>query len=738
MTRCSSPRTVLARLFTPLAIFLTGLAAPSALAHLGPVPPTLSGVATPPVPGLIDGDDPIVVDLGKALVLGKALFWDTAVGSDGVACATCHFHAGVDARTKHQVVPAGHASALAGATFEGSDGQTRGYNYELKRSDFPLNQTTSPLLDTVMTRTSNDVVGSSGTFSGTFIDQPPKGSAIDDCSRAIDPVFHVGSVGTRRVTQRNAPTVINAVFNHRQFWDGRANNVFNGSSGWGDRDPNAGVWVKNSDGTVSKQRLNLINSALASQALAPPVNPVEMGCEGRVHADLGRKLLTRRALANQEVHWNDSVLGFYARSKPDKPMNGLNTDYYSLVRQAFNKKYWNSTARGQFGSPKTVNGAPAPQPYSQMEANFGMFFALALQLYETSLVSYESPFDLSERDETGTPISLSASQIRGLEQFENAHCNLCHLGPVFTAAALDTNASLVEQDPLAFGSDTFSVAVSRNVVTRLAGNKGVGIIDTGFAATSVAMDEWDPGLGNVDDFGNPLSFAVQYLQLLAGNTSAVVDATVADVRPCDLQTPIALNQSRTNPTIFTQTDGIQPQSQSSDHCFNSLAAFVPTPAAAAAELAKPETKKMLHIIDSAFKIPTLRNIELTGPYMHNGSMASLEEVVEFYTRGGNFEGASKQFGFVFPQSQLAFDEQGRTDIINFLKSLTDERVRYQRAPFDHPAIRIPYGHVGDHTALEAGNGLGSDLAQDEFLDIAAVGADGMPTPLAPFADLLDP
>ena len=40
-----------------------------------------------------------------AIVLGKALFWDTKIGSDGVACGSCHFHAGSDARTKNQLNP---------------------------------------------------------------------------------------------------------------------------------------------------------------------------------------------------------------------------------------------------------------------------------------------------------------------------------------------------------------------------------------------------------------------------------------------------------------------------------------------------------------------------------------------------------------------------------------------------------------------------------------------------------
>src|SRR5262245_4786636 len=48
--------------------------------------------------------DKYVRDEKALLVLGKALFWDMQVGSDGrTACATCHFHAGADHRTQNQL-----------------------------------------------------------------------------------------------------------------------------------------------------------------------------------------------------------------------------------------------------------------------------------------------------------------------------------------------------------------------------------------------------------------------------------------------------------------------------------------------------------------------------------------------------------------------------------------------------------------------------------------------------------
>src|ERR1043166_8693141 len=68
---------------------------------LRPLAP-LSSVPVPDVPGLSD----YVADKNAAIALGKALFWDMQAGSDGVqACASCHFNAGADSRSKNQINP---------------------------------------------------------------------------------------------------------------------------------------------------------------------------------------------------------------------------------------------------------------------------------------------------------------------------------------------------------------------------------------------------------------------------------------------------------------------------------------------------------------------------------------------------------------------------------------------------------------------------------------------------------
>lgn len=67
-----------------------------------------------------------------------------------------------------------------------------------------------------------------------------------------------------------------------------------------------------------------------------------------------------------------------------------------------------------------------------------------------------------------------------------------------------------------------------------------------------------------------------------------------------------------------------------------------------------------------FKVPSLRNIEKTAPYMHDGSLATLEEVIEHYSKGGNKH--PNKSPIIQP---LKLTEQQKADLVNFLKALTD-------------------------------------------------------------------
>jgi hypothetical protein len=100
-------------------------------------------------------------------------------------------------------------------------------------------------------------------------------------------------------------------------------------------------------------------------------------------------------------------------------------------------------------------------------------------------------------------------------------------------------------------------------------------------------------------------------------------------------------------------------------------------------------------VNGAFKTPTLRNAELIGPYMHNGGMKSLREVVDFYNRGDNFN----NFGLDADIEPIGMTNAQKVDLVNFLRALTDPRVRQEQGPFDHPSLRVFQGHPGNQNAI---------------------------------------
>ena len=141
----------------------------------------------------------------------------------------------------------------------------------------------------------------------------------------------------------------------------------------------------------------------------------------------------------------------------------------------------------------------------------------------------------------------------------------------------------------------------------------------------------------------------------------------------------------------------------------------------------------------AFRTPSLRNVELRAPYFHDGSKATLMDVVEFYDRGGDFNAPNKDPRIV----PLGLSQNQKNALVAFLgRPLTDPRVENETAPFDRPLLysesnRVPVevgpgspgsgGFTPDVVALEppvAGNpsftvgvqnGLGGAPAVLEYL-----------------------
>lgn len=680
-------------------VMVTILAGNSVSAQLAPFGP-LSSVNVPRP----DNINNFIRDKTAAIALGKTLFWDMQVGSDGIqSCASCHFNAGADSRSKNQIQPGQNNSFdIAGAP-----------NYQLQPADYPFHQleNVDDRSSTVL-RSVDDVTSSQGVFRKKFVDIEP-GSAEDVTTPLNDPTFNVNGVNVRRVTRRNAPTVINAVFNFRNLWDGKAQNTFNGVNALGRRDKRAFVLQAPTKRQLKDVRVRINNASLASQAVGPPLNSFEIGAENdeviapfvvnldeseenvevlteegaliekgsavegvsaeesleltkqnkqnikiqpieqpkrrrrfqRFGRKLGKKLLAVTPLNKQVVASDDSVLGSLSKSP-----TGLNKSYERMIKDAFRRKWWDSNLAIRINPKngrrrfirKPKNRPLRSNEYTLMEYNFALFFGLSIQEYESTLISDRTPFD----EFLGGNISaMTTEQIQGFQLFQRNGCIGCHIGSELTAASVSNVNS--------------KGRIERDIFPPQPA------LDTGFFAIGVRPSGEDVGLAGKDEFDNSFSEAILALEgkfkKLLGEEPPFVPDSTGDI-----------------------------------------------------------------VATSAFKTPGLRNVELTAPYFHNGGQSTLEQVVDFYKRGGNFGGLR----------ELNLTQDDKDKIVAFLKSLTDERVRNQQAPFDHPQIFIPNGHPNDENSVvvdSEASSNGVQQAEDDLLEIPAVGRNGG-TPLAKFLD----
>lgn len=687
------------RILLATVIFYAGFAGAQTIS-------SLKGVAVPTPPNL----STYVSNVAVAKVLGKALFWDMGVGTDDniQACASCHFHAGADNRAKNQLDPTlNHQTAALNGIFNPTrSGNAGGPNYTVRKADFPFHVLSDPLnRDSTVLFDTDDIMSSQGVFGRGYA------SGAGCYVNSVDPHFHVGSLNTRKVEPRNTPTTINAVFNFRNFWDGRANNRFNGTSPFGDRDnvwaannslpPRAGVYLLNASNAITTRTpISIPNASLASQAVGPPTSDFEMACSTMRWHIIARKLLSnnisfglstaglnqspRKALAGQAVSSTDSLLAPYR----DASGIGLNKTYPELIRLAFPNIYWQG---GDPGGPQTglvVYGTN----FTQMEMNLSFFFGLAVQLYESTLVSDDAPIDrfFASPGLAADLTKLTQPEKDGLAIFlGKGKCANCHGGSQLTNA----------------GTPNYDDAQQGNLISRMImGDGGVAHYDEGFYNIGVRPTIEDIGLGERDPFGRPLSFTRQLRNKLQWGGPFDDPFTVND---CNFE--VLLNGT-----------------PNTNH------------------ICQPSTYPGFRTaVDGAFKVPTLRNVELTGPYFHNGSRKSLEEVVEFYNRGGDRRGpnGNDTTGFdntVYGENNLSnldadivslsltgplsLSTSEQAKLVAFLKRpLTDDRVRCDKAPFDHPELRIPNGHPGNNVSV---TGAGFQ-ATDTMLTIPAVGSAGM-------------
>lgn len=720
----------------------------------------------------------IIKNKEAAIALGKMFFWDSQVGSDGVACASCHFQAGADNRIKNQINPglrnASGGFASNGVTAIGNvfnfmasypisslldalrPSAGKGPNYTLKKADFPLRKYLEPV-DVVEGRPlqadrnaeivydSDDVISSQGVYYSRF-DELSESGKDEICEKRFStsgssmPLFNVAGYSARQVEPRNTPTVINAVYNFRNFWDGRANNVFNGLDPFGLRrfvrpakTSSSEIYIKGSKSKLIKKRIAIYNASLASQAVGPALSDFEMSCSGKSFPDLGRKMLARMPLSNQTVDPDDSVLGPYAQ-----PGTGLKPEYTykSLIQSAFNNAYWD------------VPDSQTIDDHTLIENNFSLFWGLAVQAYEATLISDDSRFDQAQEGGFNGRDILTDQEKNGLNLFfGQGKCLACHLGAEFTAASV-THVLNPGNTP---NTDKY-------LERMLMGDGGIALYDSGFYNIGVRPTKEDIGLGGSDAYGFPLSFT-RNAKIKANNPMdfSIVDPNVSSLAPDPFQTDSSLFAANIGCLFWN------PLTSWGYLCGTD-----------------PIVSDERDAVDGAFKTSTIRNTELTGPYFHNGGQATLEQVVQFYNRGGDRKdlfpkdpvcggaalttdvygntvvaadtatGLVDDSGFLRnggQASNIAPDMAGAKDLLTavcnpgqpslevlnlsrsdvddlvaFMKTLTDERVRWEKAPFDHPSLTIPNGHVGDESLVKFNKE--TNQAQTQTIMLPAVGADG--------------
>ncbi|MGD8809244.1 MAG: cytochrome c peroxidase [Gammaproteobacteria bacterium] len=682
-----------------------------------------------------------VSDMQAAAQLGKALFHEQAVGSDAVqACVTCHFNAGADSRSKNQISP-------GLLRVENIDNQSkddiRGFWKHTPNEDTNFDVVagpnedvdkylddgkhlleTWPFADGINTKTPSsnfDVLSSMGITLTDFNKVVPA-DPWDEGSAAYDPVFNVYGTNVRRVEPRNTPTMINAVFNFTNFWDGRANHKFNGVNPFGDQDITSRVYRQQGNG-LSVEKVSLDNASLASQAVGPPLSNFEMSFTGRTFPDLGRKLLQMTILPLQDIDETDSLLGAYAETK-DRPT------YRELVEKAFKKQYWESEvcieleqtlypAAGNQGTVghgkdkfirvdpgKSCNDLGLDNVYSISEANFALFYGIAVMVYEATLVADYSAFDKwMMSSSSGEAVDgFGELEKEGLNVFVNeGKCVNCHGGPELTNASVRNaqgGRNVIEPMLMAKGPD---------------GTPFAAIYDNGFYNIGVTPTYEDIGRGGNDPFDaddpQPLSFSRQFALEAEGIKDMPFEIIGAPIRNLQcLSTGDDPTTSECESGILGFTD------PATGDTFHEVCRDLNGDSVCGTN---DELLLKRVAVDGAFKTPGLRNIALTAPYFHNGAAMNLRQVVQFYNHGGIFC-RNNQRDLDPDIEGLGLSEEKQNALVAFLISLTDMRTVDRKAPFDHPGYALPIDGLdiaGTSGYVSAVGARGTDRASrlDTFL-----------------------
>jgi cytochrome c peroxidase len=568
-----------------------------------------------------------------------------------------------------------------------------------------------------------------------------------------DPADTSKKINTRQVTGRNTPSAVNAVFNFRNFWDGRAQNVCNGNNPFGARDEKSHLLIADAnDSQVGPAFVAMKNSALCSQALGPILSSVEMSANGRDFHQVGKKMLARRPLAKQLVDPTDSVLGGMS-SSPDK---GLSTTYSALIKKAFLPEWWRfsrhicAAADGSVVTsvnPAAFQACPASTTdYTQMEYNFSLFWGVAIQMYESTLIADQTPLDkFLEQQKTYTLVGDNLKNFYTIQLPPN-------IDP-FTVSVIELDPRNDFSDQEVYAFDDGYGAVGGEGITEGTINYATGELKLFFDAPPKAPFpirinySVGPTPMTTPQLRGLLLFETKGRCVVCHGGPELSNAAVDTVTPNPLERMVQGDLSvRVYDTGYYHI-GVRPGVEDAGIAGDDPVAGAPLsngeyqrrrvcndPSLVMMIPGRPGdgiSQAPLSCSDDIartgfFKAPQLRNIALTAPYFHNGSQLTLEQVVEFYNRGGDYNSGA-ELKIMDPDIDLiGFTLQEKMDLVDFLRNgLTDPRTVAQAAPFDHPELTVPFGEMvgaNGYPVQKDPNHPGQ--AMDGHLQIPAVGKNG--------------
>lgn len=667
----------------------------------------------------------IIKDQSAAVALGKALFWDMQIGSDNqTACATCHFRAGADGRNniawlqnqrRNLGLDPADLSAEQKAMSLGVDRRfltgiksEEGEEFSEKYPETP-EEAVEKIFQYYKNRfpqSSDDLDRLKDLVFASYVQQRDSGNSeasISFFTLELKQYFHAEEekkrVSMRQMTGRNAPTIINAVTADRLFHDGRASSIFNGYDNLGNSAGPDGIgkWVMTEGGHYQRVLVRIAHAALASQSTLPVLSPQEMSWFGREFHHIADKILGQKPLRFQKTSPTDSVLGAYLdRNDPDK---GIPISYMEFFKLAFHDKW---TSESLIPIPKYENNSldGKVMSLSGVKANFSLLWGLALEAYQSTLISDESPYDRMVRGGD----ALSDSAYRGRVVFNSIGCSECHQSPEFAGATKSQiYGPLLEFEPVndmanpVNPGNEFMASIQQGglqppeLVEGMIFPRSEGSValpyDAGFYNIGVVPDGDDPGIGAT-------SFSVDQLPNRAIVGSGRLDRLLAHmIGQADDSDEEEIIESFTVPENRYISYALRG---------NEEAAVI-----------------------GAFRSSTLRNITLTSPYFHNGSVDSLEGAIRFYAALANSnnrhfhpelrELRNELVGEIVDADIEVSEFQENVDLIlRFLESLEDPRVLDEQPPFDHPSILIP---------LTQEVGKDGKTAISEMLELSATGSE---------------